>query len=51
MKKKKTDKFVLTPSGENRKKVKNQIQKDDTGNIIYPIVISSSLKLVAPGSR
>lgn len=34
-----------------KKKSKNHVQKDEVGNIIYPIVISSSLRLVAPGSR
>jgi hypothetical protein len=33
-----------------KKKSKNVVQKDEVGNIIYPIVISSSLKLAAPGS-
>jgi hypothetical protein len=34
-----------------KKKLKNNIATDEAGNIIYPIVISSSLRLVAPGSK
>lgn len=34
-----------------KKKMKNNIATDDAGNIIYPMLISSSLKLVAPGSK
>lgn len=49
-KKKKTDKIVVGSTDILKRKVKNNVQKDDVGNIIYPIVISSSLKLVSPGS-
>ena len=34
-----------------KKKLKNSIATDEAGNIIYPILISSSLKLAAPGSK
>jgi hypothetical protein len=43
---------VVVPGNEPvKKKTKNVVQKDEVGNIIYPILISSSLKLAAPGSN
>lgn len=52
-KKSKAEKIGGISSGLDviRKKAKNVIVKDDGGNIIYPIIISSSLRLVAPGSK
>lgn len=37
------------PDG-GKKKMKNNVATDEAGNIIYPMLVSSSLKLVAPGS-
>lgn len=50
LKKKKIDK-VMVVGGEVKKKVKNVVQKDNDGNIVYPITISQSLRLVSPGTH
>jgi len=46
LKKRVSDKGVL---GDPKKKIKKQIKRDENGNIIFPISVSSSLKFLAQG--